>query len=393
MARLCATFILLLSPSVLAMKCFSSLNFPEVRACKAVADAGNARNHKEGIADILLNVADIGINIVQTLTNSKFIDEIVDNIFRTTSINIRSREVNRPWVNHVLDMLNFGDVSHHCWITYNRKTKATIDRGCGTEGAVEQIGTKVASSFQAWLKGDPLHALAGGDICFAPDLLGNGDEEMCLCKTDGCNKNHATAKASLGLHQTAESITCGDKDCPVMDLSKVIGGEWKGFNTACYTKENLVDTKDIKVDANQLGELRSEEHCFSTEGIYDEEAVTAARMTAKNDDSVVGARFGKFTFTKQSETPASLNSYGKAPSLPSSVSGGCQAECQDPGTGAWCCEACEGVACSGAGGQDGGLGVRSALGDGSAPENGATERGFLAIWTLLANSLFSVVLL
>ena len=51
-----------------------------------------------------------------------------------------------------------------------------------------------------------------------------------------------------------------------------------------------VDTKDIKVDsvvkmeqarfivfpqvdANQLGELRSEEHCFSTEGIYDEEAV------------------------------------------------------------------------------------------------------------------------
>ena len=51
-----------------------------------------------------------------------------------------------------------------------------------------------------------------------------------------------------------------------------------------------VDTKDLKVDsvvkteqsqvivfpqvdANQLGELRSEEHCFSTEGIYDEEAV------------------------------------------------------------------------------------------------------------------------
>ena len=52
----------------------------------------------------------------------------------------------------------------------------------------------------------------------------------------------------------------------------------------------------------------------------------------------------------------------------------------------------QGVACSGAGGQDGGLGVRSALGDESAPENGATERGFLAIWTLLASSLFSVVL-
>ena len=96
------------------------------------------------------------------------------------------------------------------------------------EGAVEQIGTKVASSFQAWLKasfnlkliknilkeigpallfqGDPLHALAGGDICFAPDLLGNGDEEVfhdrsdhltkdrtfqtCLCKTDNNNNDN-----------------------------------------------------------------------------------------------------------------------------------------------------------------------------------------------------------
>ena len=78
------------------------------------------------------------------------------------------------------------------------------------EGAVEQIGTKVASSFQAWLKasfnlkllrnilkeigpallfqGDPLHALAGGDICFAPDLLGNGDEEVFHDKSDNLTK-------------------------------------------------------------------------------------------------------------------------------------------------------------------------------------------------------------
>ena len=51
------------------------------------------------------------------------------------------------------------------------------------------------------------------------------------------------------------------------------------------------------------------------------------------------------------------------------------------------------MACSGAGGQDGGLGVRSALGDEGAPENGATEKSFLAIWTLLASSLFSFVLI
>ena len=48
----------------------------------------------------------------------------------------------------------------------------------------------------------------------------------------------------------------------------------------------------------------------------------------------------------------------------------------------------QGVACSGAGG----LGVRSALSDESAPGNGATEKSFLDIWTLLASSLFSVVL-
>ena len=79
------------------------------------------------------------------------------------------------------------------------------------EGAVEQIGTKVASSFQAWLKasfnlkllknilkeigpallfqGDPLHALAGGDICFAPDLLGNGDEEVFHDRSDNLTKD------------------------------------------------------------------------------------------------------------------------------------------------------------------------------------------------------------
>ena len=36
--------------------------------------------------------------------------------------------------------------------------------------------------------------------------------------------------------------------------------------------------------------------------------VTAARMTAKNDDSVVGARFGKFTFTKQARAQNILHS-------------------------------------------------------------------------------------
>ena len=43
MARMWTTFILLLSPSVLAMKCFSSLNFPGIKIMKqSDADMENA---------------------------------------------------------------------------------------------------------------------------------------------------------------------------------------------------------------------------------------------------------------------------------------------------------------------------------------------------------------
>jgi len=335
--------LLLFAPSLLALDCFSSKHFLDTRPCETV----QGRDHKEGIADIFLNVVDLGINIVQKLTNSQFIDDIANNVFKTTSINIRSREVNRPWVKTVLGLLNFGDISHHCWITYKRSTGETKDRGCGTDGAVEQFGSK----FAAWLQGDPLHVLAGGDICFAPPF-GDGDEEMCLCKTDACNENSSTAKESLGIHQTAESIMCGEKDCPVMDLSKVIGEDWKGFNAACYKKENQ-------------GGSGSEEHCFSTEGIYDEEAVKAARQTAKAD-SVVGARFGAFTFTSQSETP-------EKPA--------CASECRDP-NGKWCCEACQGKTCSGGGAATSRGGTGSSSEDGEE-ESSAAQKGKLGFWLLL----------
>jgi len=353
MAKLSIPLLLLFAPFVFPLDCFSSLNFPDTRPCNTV----QGRDHKEGIADIFLNVVDIGINIVQTLTNSQFIDDIAKNVFQTTNINIRSRELNRPWVRTVLGLLNFGDISHHCWITYRRSTGETTDRGCGTEGAVEQFGSK----FAAWLQGDPLHVLAGGDICFAPPF-GNGDEEMCLCKTDACNENSSTAKASLGIHQKAESIMCGDKDCPVMDLSKVIGEDWKGFNTACYKKDNQVGSD-------------SEEHCFSTEGIYDEEAVKAARLTAKAD-SVIGARFGAFTFTSQSETP---------------LTPACASECLDPnGSGQWCCEACEGKTCSG-GTATSRAGAGSSLDSESSTAN--AQKGKLGFWLLfLCSCVISVAL-
>ena len=49
-------------------------------------------------------------------------------VFHRTNINIRSRELNRPWVKEVLGLLNFGDISHHCWITYSKNMKQKNDQ-------------------------------------------------------------------------------------------------------------------------------------------------------------------------------------------------------------------------------------------------------------------------
>ena len=88
--------LLLFAPSLLALDCFSSKHFlgtkaqqnqseivfmrfsPDTRPCDTV----QGRDHKEGIADIFLNVVDLGIDIVQTLTNSQFIDDIANNVLK-----------------------------------------------------------------------------------------------------------------------------------------------------------------------------------------------------------------------------------------------------------------------------------------------------------------------
>ena len=66
-----------------------------------------------------------------------------------------------------------------------------------------------------------------------------------------------------------------------MDISKVING-WEGFNTACYKRR---------------GEER--ERCFTTEGIYSEEVVDAARRDQQGVET-------NFTFTYKSSGSGSL---------------------------------------------------------------------------------------
>lgn len=126
---------------------------------------------------------------------------------------------------------------------------------------------------------DPTHLLAGNNLCFTSLL--NSTEEICMCPEDGCNKDQKTAKKALNIPMEARPFPCGGKDCPVMDITKVING-WKGFNTACYKRR---------------GEER--ERCFTTEGIYSEEVVDAAREDQRGVET-------NFTFTYKTSGSGSL---------------------------------------------------------------------------------------
>ena len=59
----------------------------------------------------------------------------------------------------------------------------------------------------------------------------------------------------------------------MMDISSVLGKNWTGFNSACYKKD-----------------YEDKEHCFTTEGIYDEKVVRSARLLeqAKSGENSAG---------------------------------------------------------------------------------------------------------
>ena len=76
------------------------------------------------------------------------------------------------------------------------------------------------------------------------------------------------------------------------DLSSVLGKNWTGFNSACYKKD-----------------YEEKEHCFTTEGIFDESVVRSARLVqAKSGENSAEG----FTFTKTSGSVATTSSSGAA---------------------------------------------------------------------------------
>jgi len=74
-------------------------------------------------------------------------------------------------------------------------------------------------------------------------------------------------------------IQCGGKDCPLADLSKVDPG-LADIDTSCYTSPGS-----------------TEEHCFTTEGIFDPLAVAAAKDRSSSATS-------QYKFSRVNGAPA-----------------------------------------------------------------------------------------
>jgi len=266
-------FCLICLPSVFGLQCYQNQDSTPTNCIE--------RNNEvvAGIADAVAGIWDLAVNIGNVLENeitgTDWIKRISEHIKQITAgkVDLENRESNSQWVQTVLGKLDF-NLARHCWVTYSRSTGETQERGCGRTGLFGQVGGKVLK----WFQEDNMHVLAGTDICFSVPL--QHDTEMCLCKTDECNQDKTAAKKSLHVADEAEALKCSGSDCPVTDLSSLLGENWTGFNSACYKKGN-----------------EEKEHCFTTEGIYDKDVVRSAKLVqAKSGENSAEG----FTFTKTS---------------------------------------------------------------------------------------------
>jgi len=148
------------------------------------------------------------------------------------------------WVKSTLKSLEY-DIEDNCYITYETSSGITTDRGCGAGGDILQ-----------YMQGTP-YVFWTNSVCFPRP--GTTDQEVCLCNLDGCNKDASTARTAANIAVSSKLIQCGGQDCPLADLSKV-DPDLADMDTSCYTSPGS-----------------TEEHCFTTEGIFDQLAVAAAK--------------------------------------------------------------------------------------------------------------------
>jgi len=251
---------------VLAMECFTGNN--ENVGGRESTKCDDGRDFVANAAVFGLNMAKLGLGIVLPLINPQlavslsWIDKIGTNILARTGVDLTGQKEQTEWVKKVLDLVDF-NMAKVCWVSFDRASGVTKNRGCGAGGDLEWFGGQLMN----WI--DPnkdasersLHLMAGSAICFVAPL--DHSQEICMCKENGCNRDKGSARRSLNIPESAESVQCGGENCPLMDLSKIIDPKWDSFSAACYRKPE-----------------DNREHCFSTEGIYDERAVLSARLSA-----------------------------------------------------------------------------------------------------------------
>jgi len=164
---------------------------------------------------------------VQDVSGNDFIDKFGQQIADATGIDITSHEKNKAWVQSTMKKIGVDfDVSGNCYVTYDKATEETLERGCGAVGAAGKIGAEVMK----WMQGKKFNFWANS-VCFT--MPGNAEREVCMCSKDGCNMDRAAARAAVGINPGSRSAICNGEECPMADLSKI--DESYDFNSACYT--------------------------------------------------------------------------------------------------------------------------------------------------------------
>jgi len=250
----------LLSPC-LAIKCYRDLD-GEPKDCETT---GRIVNKVQGkVAGVWKWLKD-GI---QHISGDDWIDEFGELIKDKIGVDITSSTKNRQWVQDAMDKLGVDfDVSGNCYVTFEKASKTTLERGCGALGGAGTLGAELIQ----FIQGKQFNFLAGS-VCFTKP--GSSDKEVCLCSTEACNNDPATALRSVGVRADAKSAECGGEECPLANLTAVNSGA--DFNSACVT----------------FSGPPSREMCYSTQAVLIPEAAKLTRSNPKAD-----AENGEGTYT------------------------------------------------------------------------------------------------
>jgi len=237
-----------------AIKCYN--NMESGKDSNEAGECDDLSDHAGNVIDELGSWWKWGKDKVQDISGSDFIDKVGEKILEATGIDVTSHEQNRDWIQKVLEKVGVSsiDVSRNCWITTNKRDQSTVARGCGALGKAGTLGAQVLK----WIQGEKFDFWAN-KVCFT--VPGKSEQEVCMCNSDNCNMNAATARTANGFPIRGEMLKCGDKECPMTDL-KSINPEFD-FSSACYKRDG------------ERGE-----HCLNTDILMHPQF---ARMTKANN--------------------------------------------------------------------------------------------------------------